>query len=223
MPYFSAIGRRVIAITAAAAVAGLAAAAAAFAAAAPAVSAAPAAAAAAAPAAAAAAAPAAAAAAAPGAAIPRCSGNPDGLGLGVWVGIDQGNGAAGTVYYPLNFTNTSGRSCYLDGFPGVSAIDRNWRRLGSPAGWQAGPGFGARRTVILAPGATAHAVLAYHDAVVGTAPGCRPVNTTFELRVYPPDQRTFDAAMFGLPACAHAGPVYLDVGPVQPGPGGVSS
>ena len=46
------------------------------------------------------------------------------LGLGA---VDQGNGAAGTIYYPLEFTNLSGRTCSLYGFPGVSVIDPQWR------------------------------------------------------------------------------------------------
>jgi hypothetical protein len=158
-----------------------------------------------------------------GAVVPRCAaiaGGGPGLGLGVWVAADQGNGAAGTIFYPLEFTNLSGRTCSLYGFPGVSAIDREGRQLGSPAGWesgtQGGGPVGTAHTVILAPGATAHAVLAYHDAVVGSAPGCHPA-TASELRVYPPDQRTAARAFFDLPVCSHAGPVYLNVGPIQRG------
>jgi hypothetical protein len=48
------------------------------------------------------------------AAIPECTG---GLGLGVWVAVSQGSGAAGTIYYPLEFTNTSGHACSLSGYP----------------------------------------------------------------------------------------------------------
>src|SRR5579875_313972 len=194
MTYSSAAARRVVAIAAAAAVAGLAAAAAALAATS---------------------APAAHAAAA----IPRCSAGPDGLGLAAWVAIDQGNGAAGTVYYPLELTNTSGHACSLYGFPGVSATSRSGGQLGSPAGWQSGPGFGTKHAVVLAPGATAHAILAYHDAVVSTAPGCDPVDATFELRVFPPGAYHATHALFDLDACSHAGPVYMNVGPVLPGLG----
>ena len=53
--------------------------------------------------------------------------------LGAWVAADQGNGAAGSIYYPLEFTNLSGHACSMRGFPGVSAIDRNGHQLGSPA------------------------------------------------------------------------------------------
>jgi len=61
--------------------------------------------------------------------IPKCTASD----LGVWVAVDQGNGAAGTIYYPLEFTNLSHHTCYLFGYPGVSALDVNGRQLGSPA------------------------------------------------------------------------------------------
>lgn len=155
-------------------------------------------------------------------AIPRCTADPDGLGLGVWVPPDQGNGAAGTLYYPLEFTNFSGHTCYLRGFPGVSAIDRNGKQLGSPARWETSAPFGPPRTVILAPGATAHAMLAYHDAVIFTSPGCRAVSPASELRVYPPNERTSTHALSDFQVCSHPGPIYLSVGPIQSGVGGIT-
>ena len=139
--------------------------------------------------------------------------------LGVWVAVAQGNGAAGSIYYPLQFTNLSGHPCALRGFAGVSVLDRNGHQLGSPAGWATGV---AAHTVVLAAGATAHAILRYSDVTVTTAPGCRPVFSAFQLRVYPPGQRTATYAAFGLEACSHAGPVYLSVGPVLPGVGTIN-
>src|SRR5271156_6250382 len=52
------------------------------------------------------------------ASVPRCSASD----LGVWLAVDQGNGTAGTSYYPLEFTNLSHHTCYLYGYPGVSAL-----------------------------------------------------------------------------------------------------
>jgi len=152
-------------------------------------------------------------------AIPRCTG---GDSLGVWLPPDQGNGAAGTIYYPLEFTNFSRHTCYLRGFPGVSAIDRNGKQLGSPARWETSAPFGLPRTVILAPGATAHAMFAYHDAAIFTSPGCHAVSIASELRVYPPNEHTATHALFGFQVCAHPGPVYLSVGPIRPGVGGAA-
>ena len=51
------------------------------------------------------------------------------------------------------------------------------------------------------------------------SPGCHPVSSMLELRVYPPGQRQATYAAFSMEACSHAGPVYLNVTPVQAGVG----
>jgi hypothetical protein len=149
------------------------------------------------------------------AAVPACTAGD----LGAWVAVSQGNGAAGSIYFPLQFTNLSGHACAMRGFPGVSAIDRQGRQLGSPASRDHGV---PARTVVLAAGATAHTILRWSDATVTTAPGCRPVFSTFELRVYPPGQRVATYAAFDLEACSHAGPVYMLVEPILPGVGTIN-
>jgi hypothetical protein len=149
------------------------------------------------------------------AAVPACTAGD----LGAWVAVDQGNGAAGSVYFPLQFTNLSRHACAMRGFPGVSAIDRNGHQLGSPASWDH---VIPVRTVVLAPGATAHTVLRYSDATVTTAPGCHPVFSAFELRIYPPNQFSATHAAFDLEACSHAGPIYLSVEPILPGVGTIN-
>jgi len=146
------------------------------------------------------------------AAVPACTA----ADLGAWVAVSQSDGAAGSIFYPLQFTNLSRHACTMRGFPGVSAIDRNGHQLGSPAAWDHTRPV---RTVVLAPGATAHDILRYGDVEVATAPGCHPVSSMFELRVYPPGQRQATYAAFSVEACSHAGPVYLDVTPVQAGVG----
>jgi hypothetical protein len=149
------------------------------------------------------------------AAVPSCTA----ADLGAWVAITQGNGAAGSIYYPLQFTNLSRHACAMRGFPGVSAIDRNGHQLGSPASWATGV---AAHTVVLAAGATAHTILRYSDVQVSTAPGCHPVFSTFELRVYPPGQYSATYAAFGLEACSHAGPIYMSVEPIRSGVGTIN-
>ncbi|HEU5392219.1 MAG TPA: DUF4232 domain-containing protein [Streptosporangiaceae bacterium] len=145
-------------------------------------------------------------------AVPACTAGD----LGAWVAVTQGNGAAGSIFYPLQFTNLSRHACAMRGFPGVSAIDRHGHQLGSPAGWDHTRPV---RTVVLAAGATAHATLRYSDATVATSPGCHPVSSMVELRVYPPNQRQATFAAFSMEACSHTGPVYLDVTPLQAGVG----
>src|SRR5438067_3417684 len=97
--------------------------------------------------------------------------------LGVWLAVAQLDGAAGSVYYPLQFTNLSRHACAMRGFAGVSAVDRNLHQLGSPAGRAH---VVPVRTVVLAPGRTAPAVLRYGDVIVSTAPGCQPTVRTVE-------------------------------------------
>jgi hypothetical protein len=145
-------------------------------------------------------------------AVPACTASD----LGAWVAVSQSDGAAGSIYYPLQFTNLSRHACTMRGFPGVSAVDRNGHQLGSPAGWDHTRPV---RTVVLAPGATAHAILRYGDVTVATAPRCHPVSSMFELRVYPPGQRQATYAAFSMEACSHPGPVYLDVTPLKAGVG----
>lgn len=76
-------------------------------------------------------------------------------GLVVWLDT-QGNGAAGSTYYKLEFTNQSRHTCRLGGFPGVSAVDLSGNQLGSAATRDRTRG---PRTVRLASGDTATAGL----------------------------------------------------------------
>ena len=92
--------------------------------------------------------------------------------LGVWVNADSGNGAAGTIYYHLDFTNTSGRTCYLYGWPGVIATNWAGGQLGQPARQVHDV---KARVVNVPPGGTAHAALGYVDAQLSARPaGRRP-------------------------------------------------
>jgi Protein of unknown function (DUF4232) len=149
------------------------------------------------------------------AAVPRCTA----AQLGTWLAIDQGNGAAGTIFYPLQFTNLSKHACTMRGFPGVSVLDRHGRQLGAPASRDH---VAPVRTVLLAPGATAHAILGWTDAFITSSPGCHPVFSAFELRIFPPDQRAATHALFDLEACSKAGASYLGIGPIVPGPGTIN-
>lgn len=134
-------------------------------------------------------------------------------GLEVWLGLGEGGAAAGSTYFPLEFTNTSNRRCTLFGFPGVSAVSSG--QLGSPASRNR-----SRPTyhVTLAPGATAHTILQITD-VGNFSPGtCKPADAT-TLRVYPPGQFTAAEIPFSFRACSAKGPGFLSVEPIQPGVG----
>jgi uncharacterized protein DUF4232 len=132
--------------------------------------------------------------------------------LVVWVNVDQGQGALGTWYYPLEFTNVSNHACRVWGYPGVSATDAIGKQLGDAAGRQADwpPAW-----VNIGAGRTVHALFGYAAAKVSTA-SCKPQTATY-LKVYPPDQTTARHAFFDLPSCTLPHHTYLFVSVIRPG------
>ncbi|HEX9031788.1 MAG TPA: DUF4232 domain-containing protein, partial [Streptosporangiaceae bacterium] len=106
---------------------------------------------------------------------------------GLRVSKGTSSGTAGTIYYSIDFTNTSGALCVLAGFPGVSLVS-----AGSSAGSQIGAdakriSSSPVRSVAVAPGQTAHAVLGVAEAGNFPAAKCDPV-TAHWLKVFPPGQ-----------------------------------
>ena len=103
--------------------------------------------------------------------------------LQVKQGVAQGY--AGGVYVVIDFTNSSGSTCKLYGYPGVSLVS-------GPPYMQIG--LAAKRStttpktlVTLAPGATANALLQIVDALNYPSASCGPAKAT-ALKVYPPNQ-----------------------------------
>jgi hypothetical protein len=135
--------------------------------------------------------------------------------LTVWLG-SPGNGAAGSVYYDLELSNTSASTCTLFGFPGVSA-NNGGGQLGSAAGRDHSR---PSSVVTLRPGGTSHVILQIND--VGDFPLtiCKPVRAA-NLRVFPPGAFSSIEMPFqgSFGACSRRGPVYLHVTPVIPGTG----
>jgi hypothetical protein len=128
----------------------------------------------------------------------------------VWLGLGLGGGTAGSIYYPLEFSNVGHSACTLRGFPGVSAIGSGGGQIG-PAASHNGQHHG---TVTLAPGATAHAIL----RVLDWGALCSTEVVAAGLNVYPPgERRTEPVVPFPFGACAHRG--VLIVGPVRAGVG----
>jgi hypothetical protein len=147
--------------------------------------------------------------AAPGAAAPCPT-----RSLGLKPGVSQG--AAGSVYQVLDFTNISNVTCTLYGYPGVSLAG------GSPV---AQVGLAAsedpttpRKLVTLAPGQVANALLRIVDALNFPASKCGPVKTQW-IQVYPPNQTTPIYLPYKTTGCSK--PVrILSVSVVQAGSGG---
>jgi hypothetical protein len=130
---------------------------------------------------------------------------------GLAVALGSGSGAAGSSYYPLTFTNRSGHSCTIGGYPGVSAIGPTGSQLGSPAGRDT---TNPAKTITLANGGTATATLQVADVGNYTPSTCQPT-TAASLRVFPPNQTQSTTVAFSASACAKAGQVYLHVTAVK--------
>jgi hypothetical protein len=125
--------------------------------------------------------------------------------LVVWYG-GTGNAAAGSTYVTLKFTNQSGHTCTMRGYPGVSALDLRGHMLGSPASRDPS----STRVVRLANGATASAVL--RIAFAGNFPpsACHR-HAAAGLRIYPPNQTASKVVPIPFDACSRTGPIYLSV------------
>jgi hypothetical protein len=97
--------------------------------------------------------------------------------------LGPANAAAGTVAFPIVFTNNGSGPCVLEGFPGVSyATGPDSAPVGTPAareGTASGP-------VSLAPGGHASALVFAVDVHNIPAEQCGPVDVP-GLRIYPPD------------------------------------
>lgn len=138
---------------------------------------------------------------------PRCAT----AALVVWLNTEGADHAAGSSYYKLAFTNLSGRTCSLQGFPGVSAAGITGRQLGRAA---ARSHAGTARQIRLANNATAVALLQIANAHNFPRSSCGPV-VAAALRVYPPSQTASKVVPFPFPACSRSGPVFLLVRAVQ--------
>lgn len=132
------------------------------------------------------------------------------------VTLGQESGAAGSVGFPIVFTNTSQRQCVLDGFPGVSyAHGPGSEPIGAPAARQ-GSSSGPVR---LAPGEKASATVQAVNVSNYPQDRCAPAKAP-GLRIYPPnDVDSLYVAHEGT-ACTLATPdtsAQLKVGPVVAG------
>jgi Protein of unknown function (DUF4232) len=96
--------------------------------------------------------------------------------------LGAGDGAAGSVYRPLLFTNTGARTCALRGFPGVSYVGGDDGHQVGPAAQEVGDRGGA---VTLRPGGQAAATVQFVQVANFDPAVCRPTPVR-GLRVYPP-------------------------------------
>lgn len=131
-------------------------------------------------------------------------------GLVVWLDT-QGNGTAGSVIYTMTFTNLSGRTCTLRGYPGVSAVNLAGSQLGAAASRDTGT---AVKTVTLKNGGAVTAQLRIVEAGNFSPSACGQT-TAAGLRVFPPNQKASKVIPFPFAACSRSGAKYLTIRAVK--------
>jgi hypothetical protein len=125
-------------------------------------------------------------------------------------------GAAGSSYQYIDFTNIGSAACTLYGYPGVSlAAGKPVAQVGAAAARSttAGP-----TVVTLQPGGTANSLLRITVAQNYPSAACAPKTTTY-LQIYPPNQTTPIFLTFSSTGCASSAVKLLTIGVVQPGAG----
>ena len=137
-------------------------------------------------------------------------------GLRLTLGVSQGY--AGGVYQTIVFTNTSGATCTLYGYPGVSLVSASpYTQIGLAAKRSSTVPV---KLITLASGASANAVVQIVDALNFPTATCGPAKAAY-LRVYPPNQTAPVYLADASEACAE--PVQtLFISAVQAGAGSSS-
>ena len=132
-------------------------------------------------------------------AVPRCTS----VSTTTWLGLGNGGGTLGTIFYPIEFSNTGKRTCTLFGYPGVSAVSGTGHQIGQPA-----IASGKKKIVVLKPGGTAHVVLGIVEA--GNIAGCKMRPGAF-LKIFAPGQKAATTIPnFTFTACANKSVLRVD-------------
>jgi Protein of unknown function (DUF4232) len=124
--------------------------------------------------------------------------------------VNKPNGAAGTIYYPIQFTNNGSRACTLRGFPGVSAVTSKGAQIGKSAG-RSGT---SAKTVTINPKKSATAMVGFVEIGNFSKSTCKPV-TAAGLRIIPPNQSKSVTIKRKFSACSAKSVNYLTVLPVK--------
>ncbi len=127
--------------------------------------------------------------------------------------LGQASAAAGHFYRPVVFTNISGASCTLYGYPGISFVTAIG---GTQIGAAGGRSPASRQLVVLAPGGKAHALLDLLD-VLNFPPSVCAASRAHWLKIYPPNQFSAGYVRWTADVCSKSKPVYVFVAPVSQG------
>jgi hypothetical protein len=151
-------------------------------------------------------------------------------GLEAWLGAaatdraGTGLSHGGGTYYTLEFTNVAHQTCRLYGYPEVSAYQASTVTGQNPAAGSQVGSAAVRDTsvrpqpVMLAPGATAHAVLRVVLTASTPPAGCTQV-TAEELGITLPTQGRPAFVPAHITFCSAKGSVSLSVQAIQARPG----
>ena len=150
----------------------------------------------------------------PASASPASSGPQPCATTNLKLAVGQPNGAAGTIFYPRDFTNTASAACTMYGYPGVAFVSSpGGSVIGAPASRRSPP---VPALITVAPGATAHATLAVSDVMIGN--NCVHKVQVKWVQVYPPDQFSALSAGLNRQGCADKSLVTMGVTAVTSGP-----
>jgi hypothetical protein len=130
--------------------------------------------------------------------------------------LGASQGTAGTIYQVVILTNSSGQTCTLYGYPGVSFVSGpGGSQIGKPA---------TKNTVIapslitLAPGQQANLLLGIHDAGAYPPATCH-LTTVSWLKIYPPGDYGAVYVQYKTQACAGKAVSTMSVTTVRAGAG----
>ncbi|MER7467215.1 DUF4232 domain-containing protein [Streptomyces sp. NPDC097981] len=116
--------------------------------------------------------------------------------------VGEPDRAGGSVEYPILFTNTTGHTCTLRGYPGVSVTDARHRQIGTSA-IRTGE---AISTVFVFPDDTVTAIMRTNSR--WGAPNCR--QTSANVKVYPPNSSVAEEIPYDLRVCG-----MFEISPVE--------
>lgn len=128
--------------------------------------------------------------------------------------LGSSDGAAGSLYMPIIFTNTSGGKCSIEGYPGVSLANSSGV-IGNPATRDSSQ---SPSMITLAPGSTATAQLRVGDADDYSSSDCQRDTATF-LHVYPPNSTQAVDVPYKGSGCQSKSVGLLQVQPLVAGSG----
>lgn len=130
--------------------------------------------------------------------------------LVVWAGEEPGGGAAGSVFYRIEFTNLGSSTCTLFGFPIVAAVNLQGKQVGAPATHSPGKKV---KAVKIAQGQTATAQLRIVEAGNFSPNECKPTWAA-GLRIGVPGGLGTKTAPLAFQTCAKTSAQILSVGAV---------